>query len=171
MHPGYIDYIKKVLRTAIVDLKVDLIHFDNTSERAEGPIFFHPLAKKDFRSYLQKNYTPQELKTRLGFSNVSHVEPPVFAEPISIIEEPLFQLWTNFRCHQLANFYSEMELYIHSLNREIVVENNPCYGLSGVNTEWSCGMYYPALLSHTSIFWSEEGDEAGYTGMEYWSQK
>jgi hypothetical protein len=163
MHPGYMNYIKKVLRTAIVDLKVDLIHFDNTSERAEGPVFFHPQAKKDFRAFLRQNYTPQELKERLGFSDVSYVEPPLFSEPISRINEPLFQLWTDFRCHQLAEFYSEMERYIHQLNPMTVVENNPCYGLSGVNTEWSCGMYYPDLLSHTSFIWSEEGDEAGYS--------
>jgi hypothetical protein len=53
--------------------------------------------------------------------------------------------------------------YIHHLNPETVVENNPCYGLSGINTEWGCGIYYPALLSNTSVIWSEEGDEAGYT--------
>jgi hypothetical protein len=162
MHEGYRNYIRKVLRTAILDLKVDLIHFDNTSERAEGPIFFHPEARKDFRSYLERNYSPDDLKERLGFSNVSKVEPPVFDEPISSIDEPLFQLWTDFRCHQLSQFYEEMEHYIHLINPETVVENNPCFGLSGVNTEWSCGIYYPSLLSHTSIIWSEEGNEAGY---------
>lgn len=163
MHPGYRNYIKKVLRLAIQDLKVDLIHFDNTSERAEAPIFFHKQARKDFRSYLEENYSEDKLKERLGFSNVSKVEPPVFDEPISVIEEPLFQLWTDFRCYQLSKFYDEMEHYIHFLNPQTVVENNPCYGLSGINTEWTCGIYYPSLLSKTSIIWSEEGDEAGYT--------
>jgi len=56
-----------------------------------------------------------------------------------------------------------MERYIHHLNPETVVENNPCFGLSGINTEWTCGMYYPDLLSHTDIIWTEEGNEAGYS--------
>jgi hypothetical protein len=89
MHPEYIEYIKLVLRIAIMDVKADLIHFDNTSERANGPIFFHPLAKKDFKTYLTENYTHQELKDRLGFSDISYVEPPVFDEPISTIDEAL----------------------------------------------------------------------------------
>ena len=163
MHPDYKDYIKKVLRIAIIDVKADLIHFDNTSERASGPIFFHPLAKEDFKYYLKNNYSPQELKDRLGFTDISYLEPPVFDEPISTIDEPLFQMWTDFRCHQLTGYYREMEQYIHQLNPETVVENNPCYGLSGINTEWGCGMYYPSLLSNTSVIWSEEGDEAGYS--------
>ncbi len=163
MHPGYINYIKKVLKIAVEDLKVDLIHFDNTSERAEGSIFFHPLAIKDFRTFLKENYTPGVLKDRLGFTDVKYVEPPIFSGSISTIDEPLFQMWTDFRCHQLTGFYAEMEKYIHQLNPETVVENNPCYGLSGVNTEWMCGMYYPDLLSHTGIIWTEEGDEANYT--------
>ncbi len=163
MHPEDREYIKKVLRTAIVDAKADLIHFDNTSERASGPIFFHPLAKEDFKTFLANHYSPEDLKDRLGFTDVSYVEPPVFDEPISTIDEPLFQLWTDFRCSQLASYYCEMERYIHQLNSEAVVENNPCYGLSGINTEWSCGMYYPAMLANTSVIWSEEGDEAGYT--------
>ena len=163
MHPEYINYIKKVVKIAIEDLKVDLIHFDNTSERAEGPIFFHPLAREDFRKYLRENYTPEILKERLGFSNVEYVEPPLFSGPISTINEPLFQIWTDFRCRQLADFYGEMERFIRGLNPETAVENNPCYGLSGINTEWACGMDYPRLLSHTDIIWTEEGDEADYS--------
>ena len=28
-HPGYVEYMKKVVRVAIEDVKTDLIHFDN----------------------------------------------------------------------------------------------------------------------------------------------
>jgi hypothetical protein len=31
MHPGYREYIKRVLKIAVEEVKADLIHFDNTS--------------------------------------------------------------------------------------------------------------------------------------------
>ncbi len=160
MHPGYVDYIKSVVKIAIEDLKVDLIHFDNTSLRARAPAFFHPLAVQNFKTFLEKKYTPEMLKKRLGFSSVKYVEPPKYDRPLSTIEDPLFQEWTDFRCRQLADFYGEMERFIHRLNPEVVVENNPHSGISGHNTMWQQGVDYPRLLSHTNIVWTEEGNEA-----------
>ena len=161
MHPGYIEYIKKVLRIAIEDMKVDLIHFDNTSMRAQAPIFFHPMAIEDFKTYLRNKYTPEMLKKRFGFSDVSYVEPPKYNRPLSIIDDPLFQEWEDFRCQQLADFYGIMERYIRGLNPEVAVENNPHSGMSGNNTIWDQGVDYPRLLSHTDVVWTEEGNEAG----------
>jgi hypothetical protein len=159
MHPGFIEYMKQVVRIAIEDLKVDLIHFDNTSNRAQPPIFFHPMAIEDFRKYLSQKYTPEKLKKRLGFIDVRYVEPPKYNQPLSTIDDPLFQEWTDFRCQQLADFYGIMERYIRSLNPEVAVENNPHSGMSGNNTIWDQGVDYPRLLCHTDIFWTEEGQE------------
>jgi hypothetical protein len=159
MHPGFIEYMKQVVRIAIEDLKVDLIHFDNTSNRAQPPIFFHPMAIEDFKTFLMSRYTPELLKKRFGFSDMRYIEPPKFNKPLSTIDDPLFQEWTDFRCQQLADFYGIMGNYIHSLNPEVVVENNPHSGLSGNNTMWDQGIDYPRLLSHTDIVWTEEGQE------------
>src|SRR5437879_13000029 len=52
MHPGYREYMKRVLRIALEDLHADLIHFDNTSMQAQAPIFMHPMAVRDFRTWL-----------------------------------------------------------------------------------------------------------------------
>jgi hypothetical protein len=160
MHPGFIDYMKQVLKIAIVDMKVDLIHFDNTSGRAQPAIFQHPMAVEDFRTYLRNKYTPDMLKKRFGFSDVKYVEPPRYNQPLVTIDDPLFQEWTDFRCQQLADFYGIMERYIRGLNPEVAVENNPASGLSGRNTMWEQGVDYPKLLSHTDIVWTEEGNEA-----------
>lgn len=163
MHPGFIEYMKKVLKIAIEELDVDLIHFDNTSLRAQRPAFHHPLAKEHFRAYLQKKFTSEELKQRLGFGDVTYVEPPLFEGPLSTIDDPLFQEWIDFRCQQLADFYGEMARYIRSLDPEVAVENNPHSGGSGVNTMWEQGIDYPRLLAHTDIVWTEEGNEAQVT--------
>jgi hypothetical protein len=161
MHPGYVEYMKRIVRSAVVDAKVDLIHFDNTSLQAEPAIFHHPLAIEDFRLYLNTKYTPQQLEQRLGFSNLQYVVPPKVSSPPPTIDDPLFQEWTDFRCHQLESYYAIMEKVIRDANPEAAVETNPHSGISGRNTIWEQGVYYPRLLSHMDAVWSEEGDPAG----------
>jgi len=161
MHPGYVEYMKRIVRSAVVDAKVDLVHFDNTSLQAEPAIFHHPLAIKDFRQYLSNKYTAQQLELRLRFSSVQYVVPPEVSSPPPTIDDPLFQEWTDFRCHQLESYYAIMEEVIRDANPEAAVETNPHSGVSGRNTIWEQGVYYPRLLSHMDAVWSEEGDPAG----------
>lgn len=163
MHPGYVDYIKRVVRMGVQDLHADLIHFDNTSLQGRPEIFQHPLAIKDFREYLQKNYSPAELKLRLGFSDVKYVESPVIEWREEFVDDPLFQLWTDFRCRQVNRYYEIMHRYIESLNPAVVVDNNPASGLSGINTIWEQGISYPGLYPNIEISWTEEGHYARVT--------
>ncbi|MGA8185903.1 MAG: hypothetical protein WB819_19920 [Terriglobia bacterium] len=163
MHPGYVDYIKRVVRMGVQDLKADLIHFDNTSLQGRPEIFQHRLAVKRFREYLQSNYSVAELKERLGFSNVQYVLPPVIERPEVVINDPLFQLWTDFRCQQLNRYYAEMQGYVHGLNPAAVIDSNPSSGMAGTNTIWEQGISYPGLFPHMEISWTEEGNYAGVT--------
>jgi len=156
-HPGYKAYMKKVVRIAIEDLKVDLIHFDNSSNQGLPPVFYHPLAIKNFRTFLKNKYTPEMLKKRFGFGDVKYVEPPKNITSLSTINDPLFQEWTDFRCQQVADYYGEMEEYIRGLNPEVAVECNP-HGLSGKNTMWEESVDFPRILAHTDFFWTE-GEE------------
>jgi len=161
MHPGYVDYMKRVVRLAIEELGADLLHFDNTSLRARAEVFHHPLAKQHFREYLRAKYTPEKLKKRLGISDVTHVEPPYAELASPVIENPLLQEWTDFRCRQLAAFYGEMSRFAHGLKPDILIDNNPHRGISGYNTAWVQGVDYPSLLRHTDVVWDEEGNEPG----------
>ena len=163
MHPGYVNYIKRVVRMGVEDLNADLIHFDNTSLQGRPEIFQHPLAIKDFREYLQATYSPQELKERMGFSNVKYVLPPVIERPLVVIDDPLFQLWTDFRCRQLNEYYASMQAYVHELNPAAVIDSNPSSGMAGTNTIWEQGISYPGLFPRMEISWTEEGNYAGVT--------
>ena len=163
MHPGYREYMKRVLRIAVQDFRADLVHFDNTSMQAQPPIFFHPLAVEDFKTFLKEKYTPEGLKKRFGFSDVTYVEPPEVDRPITQINDPLLQEWADFRCEQLTRYYSEMERYIRELNPETAVESNPHSGISGRNTVWEQGVDYPRFLRHMDVVWTEEGNEPGVT--------
>lgn len=163
MHPGYRDYIRRVLSIAEEEFKADLIHFDNTSMQAEPAIFQHPLAIEQFRDFLRHKYSPQQLERRLGFSDVRYVLPPRYDRPLSFINDPLFQEWADFRCLTLSDYYADLEDLLRRLNPEVAVESNPHSGISGRNTIWEQGVDYPRLLSHMDAVWSEEGDAAGVT--------
>jgi hypothetical protein len=160
MHPGYREYIKRVVRYGIENLNADLIHFDNTSMRAAPAIFQHPLAIQDLRKYLEAKYTPAELTDRFGFSDLHYVTSPALETAPSPINDPLLQEWTEFRCHQLNSFYAEMTTYIRSLNPSVAVDNNPSSGISGRAIIWDQGVDYPRLLAQVDTVWTEEGDAA-----------
>lgn len=163
MHPGYREYMRRVLRTAQDDFHADLIHFDNTSMQAQPPIFQHPLAIEQFRDFLRNKYSAAELVQRLGFSDVRYVLPPRYDRPLGAIDDPLFQEWADFRCEMLTHYYTEMEALLRQQNPDVAVETNPHMGISGRNTIWDEGVDYPRLLSHLDAVWTEEGDPAGVT--------
>lgn len=163
MHPGYREYMRRVLRMAEQEFHADLIHFDNTSMQAEPSIFQHPLAIQDFREFLRAKYTPAELEKRLGFADVGFVLPPRYDRPLGPINDPLFQEWADFRCVQLTRYYAEMEELLRGQNPQVAVETNPHSGISGRNTVWEQGVDYPRLLAHLDAVWTEEGDPAGVT--------
>ncbi|HYM12751.1 MAG TPA: alpha-amylase family protein, partial [Bryobacterales bacterium] len=163
MHPGYRDYIKRVLRLGVEDLHADEIDFDNTSMQAQPPIFLHPLAVEQFRDYLRSKYSPETLRLRFGFSDVRYVEPPRYDRPLTAINDPLFEEWADFRCHQIDAYYKEMASLIRSLNPNTVIATNPHSGISGRNTVWDQGIDYPTLLPYMDITWTEEGNEAAVT--------
>lgn len=163
MHPGYRQYIRGVLRIALDDLHADLIHFDNTSLQAQPPIFLHPMAERDFRAYLERKYTPDQRTVRFGYPDVKYMETPVIDRSLSVIDDPLFQEFANFRCVQLTAYYAEMERVIRELNPHAAVECNPHSGISGRNTVWEQGVDYPQLLLHMDVVWTEEGNAAQVT--------
>lgn len=160
MHPGYLEYMQGVVRMGVEDLQADEIDFDNTSLQAEPAIFQHPLAIKDFREYLTTTYSPEELTERLGFSNLTYVVPPQVDRPLTVIDDPLFQEWAGFRCHQLNRYYAAMKEVIRAANPNTVIATNPHSGISGRNTIWEQGVYYPTLLPNMDVSWTEEGDYA-----------
>lgn len=163
MHPGYREYIKSVVRYGMENLDPDLIHFDNTSMQAQPAVFSHPLAVEDFRKFLITNLSTHELHDRLGFSDVRYVEAPQLEVFPARINDPLLQLWADFRCHQLTAYYAEMAALIRSVNPDVAVENNPSTGISGRNVIWEQGVDYPRLLGAIDVAWTEEGDNATVT--------
>jgi hypothetical protein len=163
-HPGYVEFMKRVIRIAVEDIKTDLIHFDNHALIAPPWTGNTPEINRRFRDFLRRKYTPEQLKDRLGFSDISAVTVPTWqgiSQPaaMSPITDPLIQEWIDFRCQDFAEYYGKLADYIRQLNPKVVVELNP-HGIYGTNRAFLNGIDHARLLPHGSVFWSEEPNEA-----------
>jgi hypothetical protein len=162
---GYRNYFKKILKYAVEEAKSDFIHFDNFFLCDEPESCHCPVCVAKFREYLKTKYDDKKLKSRLGFTNLNNVIPPLvdtWRAPWkwTVIEDPLMQEWVDFKYKSLGDALTEMAQYIKSLNPEVVVETNP-NGISGTNSGLSGfgGLDYPQILKSTEAFWTEEGND------------
>lgn len=155
----YIDYLKKVVRYAVTEVKTDFIHFDNFALSSE-PYSCHCRAcKTRFRDYLREKYSADQRRERFGFENVDYVSPPRWnadnrPEKMRMIVDPVFQEWIDYRCQMMADALRQMADLIRSLNSEVAIEIN-YGGVVGYNSPWIRGADHARLLPQTQAFWDE----------------
>ncbi|MEO6910993.1 MAG: beta-galactosidase, partial [Edaphobacter sp.] len=159
-NPGYVEYMKRVLRVAVLEVHADLIHFDNMAQPTPPETGNTPEINRRFREFLHKKYTSEQLKQRFGFSDISALKVPSWhgiPDPASMspITDPVVEEWIDFRCQDFSDYYQAMAEYIRQLNPNVVVELNP-HGIFGVNRAFLSGVDHVRLLPHGSVFWSEE---------------
>jgi hypothetical protein len=162
----YIDYLKKIVRYAVVEVKTDFIHFDNFDLSPEPDSCHCNGCKTGFRKYLKAKYSPEQRKDRFGFKNVDYVNPPLWnrsnpPEKLNIIFDPAFQEWIEYRCQSMADALGQMADLIRSLNPEVVVEVN-FGGVVGHNNPWTRGNDHSRLLQYTQVFWDEQDSPPEY---------
>jgi hypothetical protein len=162
----YLEYLKKVIRYAIVEVKTDFIHLDNFGLNSEPDSCHCPLCVKGFRNFLNKKYSAKQLRERFGFENISFVNPPQWninnpPESMEIIYDPAFQEWVDFRCQLMADALQMISEYAKFLNPEVAVEINPG-GIDGQNHPWTAGVDHARLLKFTEAFWSEEDNPQAF---------
>lgn len=164
-NPSYTEYVKKVVRFAIQEVKTDFIHFDNFDLNPEPDSCHCPYCVNGFRDYLRTKYTTEQRKERFGFSNVDYVNPPEWnvqnpPEKLQVIFDPAIQEWIDFRCQVMADALHNVASYAKTLNREVVIEINP-HGITGGNRAWEAGLDHSRLLPLTQVFWTEDRNEPG----------
>lgn len=163
----YLNYLKKIVRYAVEEVKTDFIHFDNFDLNPEPDSCQDATCVRGFREFLKKKYTAEKRRERFGFENVDFVNPPLFnapnpAQKMQIIFDPAIQEWIDYRCQVMADALHEMAAYAKSLNPEVVIEINP-HGITGGNRAWEAGLDHARLLKNTEVFWTEEGNQTGLT--------
>jgi hypothetical protein len=163
----YLDYLKKIVRYAVEEVKTDFIHFDNFDLNAEPDSCHGTTCKIGFRRYLRDKYSADQRRERFGFENVDFVNPPQWnaSNPPSrmrIIFDPMIQEWIDYRCQVMADALRQMALYAKSLNPEVAIEVNP-HGITGGNRAWEAAIDHSRILKWTEAFWTEEDPEPSYT--------
>lgn len=162
----YLDYLKKVVMFAVVEVKTDFIHFDNFDLSSEPDSCHCNGCKTGFRKYLRAKYSSAQRKDRFGFENVDYVNPPLWnrsnpPERMDIIFDPVFQEWIDYRCQTMADALGQMVALIRSFNPEVAVEIN-CGGIVGENKPWTGGIDHARLLPQTQVFWDEQDMQPEY---------
>jgi len=162
----YLNYLKRIVRYAVEEVKTDFIHFDNFDLNAEPDSCHCNACTTGFRKRLQTKYSPEQRKVRFGFENVDYVNPPLWnrwnpPEKMQIIFDPAFQEWADYRCEMMSSALQQMAGYIASLNPEVAIEINPG-GITGENRAWTNAVDHSRLLKFTNVFWSEEQDDPDY---------
>jgi hypothetical protein len=162
----YLDYLKKVVRYAVEEVKTDFIHFDNFDLNPEPDSCHCPVCAEGFRNFLKAKYAPEKRLARFGFANIDFVNPPQWnrqnpPEKMEIIYDPAIQEWIDYRCQLMAEALRQMALYAKSLNPEVAIEINP-HGITGGNRAWENGIDHGRILKWTEVFWTEEENPPGY---------
>ncbi len=161
----YLDYLKRIVRFAVEQVKTDFIHFDNFDLNAEPDSCHCPQCVQGFRRQLRTKYSDAQRQERFGFSNVEYVNPPEWnaqnpPAKMQIIFDPAFQEWIDFRCESMAKALHQVASYAKSLNPEVAIEINP-HGITGGNRAWEAGIDHARLLRSTEVFWTEEPNLPG----------
>jgi hypothetical protein len=162
----YLDYLKRIVHSAVAGARTDFIHFDNFDLNPEPESCHCRHCTAGFRAFLRAKYGPERLRERFGFANVDYVNPPEWNEPnparaLAVIEDPALQEWVDYRCQQMTDALREMALYARSLNPAVAIEINP-HGITGENRAWQAGLDHARLLKWTDAFWSEEPNRPGW---------
>ncbi len=160
-NPGYLAFLRKVLRLGIQDLKLDVIHFDQMQWWPEPLSCRCRYCQEQFREFLAQRYgDPARARRRFGFSGFEEVIPPPFgltATPVRLAElrNPLMQEWTLFRAASIARRYGELGDYIRSLNPAAAMIGNPTLSQES-NQGFVYGVDLQQLLEHGDGVWTEE---------------
>src|SRR5205085_1471138 len=85
-HPDLRAHIRELVKFAVTEAKIDLIHFDNY---IEGP-GYEPYSVDAFRTYLKKKYSDAERLQRFGFVGMDQIQPPPLL-PESLASDPLYR--------------------------------------------------------------------------------
>jgi len=160
-NPGYLAYVKRVVKVGVEDLRMDMIHFDQMMW-VSAPASCHcNHCRKQFREFLKNRYPAKLAQQRFGFENVELLDIPPFGSDslrLTEVTNPLMQEWAWFRAWSLAERYKELTRYIHKLNPETAVQGNPTMNLDE-NVGFLYGVDYGQLLEGGDMIFSEEPNQ------------
>ena len=155
--PAYREYIKKVLKVGVDQVKTNQFFFDNVYVKPEPKSCRCQRCIKTFKQYLKEKYpTPEDAFRRFGYRDLDIIkvnEWDEFNQPYDLneLDDPVLQEWMRFRCESLARQCGAFYDYIVSLDPSISVGFN-LKGVYGENRYWKAGVYHPLFAGKCDFF-------------------
>jgi hypothetical protein len=160
--PAYRDYIKSILKIGVEDLHADQIVFDNVMLQPEPDSCRNPQTIAAFHDYLRQKYpTKAAVLRRFGLPDVDWIKPNEWdsatqPDGLSVLNDPVLQEWTRFRCESLAHYADDLSDYVKSLNPNVAVLMN-IKGVYSWNRYWANAVYHPLYAGHVDILAFDTG--------------
>jgi|GEM_PF-1794167 len=162
--PGWRSRMKKEIKKAVLEVKTDLLHFDNLGVWPEPDSCHCHYCQEAFRRFLQKKYPDTaSQKKRFGFTGFDTFRAPNFylrfIQPWDLerFQSPLLQEWLLFRCWTVTDYIREMSQYARSLNPKIAIDCNG-QSIRGVNQALLHGTDHVRQTYWVDIVWEENPD-------------
>lgn len=160
--PAYRDYLKRIIRIGVEELRADEFAFDNLMLQPEPKSCRCPRCMKGFREFLRRKYPTSEAAfRRFGLPDVDWIhmhewDTAAAVDGITVLDDPVLQEWTRFRCESLAGHVRDLYDYVKSLNPNIVVHIN-IKGLYCFNRYWTAAVYHPLYAGHIDVLSFDTG--------------
>jgi hypothetical protein len=154
--PAYREYLKRILKLGVEELRADEIAFDNIMLQPEPKSCRCPRCQKAFREFLRAKYPDHAVvRRRFGLPDVDWIrvnewESAAQPESLSSVDDPVLQEWTRFRCESLARHARALNDYVKSLNPNVATLFN-IKGVYSYNRYWANAVYHPLYAGHVDI--------------------
>ncbi len=160
--PAYRDYLKRILKIGVEELHADQIVFDNVMLQPEPDSCRCPRCLAAFHDFLRNKYpTKAAVLRRFGLPDVNWIKPNEWdnatqPDGLSVLNDPVLQEWTRFRCESLAHYADDLSDYVKSLNPNVAVLMN-IKGVYSWNRYWANAVYHPLYAGHVDILAFDTG--------------
>jgi lysophospholipase L1-like esterase len=154
--PAYRDYLRRVLKIAVQEVKADQIMFDNVMLQPEPRSCHCARCATAFRDFLRLRYPDAAAAfRRFGLADTGAIQLPEWNDPaapdtVKTIDDPVLQEWVRFRCESLAGHANELYDYVKKLNPRVAVGFN-IKGLYSSNRLWTNAVYHPLFASRCDM--------------------
>ncbi|NOX55542.1 MAG: hypothetical protein GXP27_14115 [Planctomycetes bacterium] len=120
-NPAYIEYVKTLIREALVDYDMDGVFLDNFYYR---PCYCDHCQRR-FREYLRERF-PDPLAS-LGVADLRGVRIPEVESRETVITDRLHQAWASWRMTVLPEVAESLRRYVRSIDPDAALCANICY--------------------------------------------
>ncbi len=165
---AHLAYIESLVKMAIAEFKVDLIHFDGFWLGHENWACHCERCLADFTHLLRERYPDDRSAIeRFGHPFVENLRPPAYQphdaplEGFNPVKDPVVQEWIAYRMMKLTKIARRFRTFIHSLNPHVAMEINSLIPI-GYNNAYYWGFDLPSLAPLIDALWTEDDHWAGW---------